>query len=277
MFIFTLRKVPILDWMLILIALCSIFVVYLSFRREVRYITVTFKVTDESYMNSYKVVPNEFADNIVKNDTIKDGLGRVAAEIEDTHKYNTDPYNKVVYVDIKLKALYDPRADQYSYYGRPLVSGVSHKFTFSKSEFNGIVVDIPSRHKTGEVIYSESVVKARIYDNSRNYSDIYGVQEYITKTLFKGKKATDNNGDVVAQIEDLTIMPAKRTIIRMDGETVIADDPLLKDVYLTIRLKTRLSNNTKYMFNFVPLEVGVILPLNFGDVNIWTTITEIVQ
>ena len=138
-----------------------------------------------------------------------------------------------------------------------------------------MVVDFPSFQNTATP--TATLVQAQIRTESREFSDTWGVPDFIANAVHEGDEVKDSKGNVLAKITSVTVVPARRTIITAAGSPIIIFDPQLKDVFLSLNLTTKIINDKIYMFDYMPVSVGSQIPLNLPTIAISPVITHIVQ
>jgi hypothetical protein len=210
-------------------------------------------------------------------DTEKDELGRVVSTIVNIESYKTQPNEQVIYLDINTKVTYNPRRNIYSTQGKNIAFGELFTYSFSKVHFRGIVVDLPGLSSALHIKSTKTIVKAQVRDNSRQFSDVYGIPGYLADAFKVGDTVVDTRGNVLAKILEITTLPAQRVVITSEGQPVVISDPELKDMYFVIELATKEINGKKYMFDYLPVLIGENIPFYTQKADIWPTITEIVK
>jgi hypothetical protein len=270
-------NLSLVDLIFIGLALTFVFGFYFLFKRQQRSIMVRFKVTDEKVLYATTKPTNEYALGFVVGDVEKDELGRVRAEIVDVESYAYDPETMVVYLDVRLKAIYNPRKNIYSLKGKNLVFGESFTFSFSKVHFDGIVVDFPGFQEGEEIKIGTKTVRGQLRYAERAFSDIYGVPDYVAQAVRAGDTVKDRNGNELAKVLKVETLPAQRTVVTDLGRVIKTTDPVLQDVYYTFELRTKTVDGKTFVFDYVPLAVDQVINLNFDTISIWPTITEIIE
>jgi len=265
------------DWIFVCFGAVLLLSFYLFFRREVIFITARFKVTDENILYAKTTPNNEFTTSFMVGDTERDELGRVVSEIIGVESYKTVPEQHVVYLDIKLKSVYNPRKKQYSVRGKNIIFGESFTFSFTKVRFKALVVDFPGFRDPQGIKFKKTIVKTQLRYDSRGFSDVYGVPNFVAAAVKKGDIVTDSKDNVLIKILDVSIQSAKRLVVSSSGQPFLVDDPYLKDVYYTIELATKEVDGKTYMFDYIPVLINTAVPINMNTVSIWPTITEIIQ
>jgi hypothetical protein len=210
-------------------------------------------------------------------DSEKDELGRTEAEITSVDSYKTNQAGQVVYLDIRLKAIYNPRTQQYSLKGKNLIFGEFFDFSFRKAHVRALVVDFPGLRDSHNVTETKTIVKTQVRDASRSFSDTYGIPDYLAQGIKTGDAVRNSKGNLMAKVLDVQVLPAKRMVVSTSGQPFMIDDPYLKDVYCTIELSTIKVGGKAYMFDYLPVVVGAIVPFNTDTISVWPTIIQIVE
>lgn len=258
-------------------ALAIVVVFYIFFKRDVIYIDARFKVTDESPLYMANNPNLEYALSFQEGDSEQTVLGSSDAQITSVQSFRKTPETEVIYLDVKLKTTYDSRKNIYYFRGRPVVFGETHTFNFSKVRFKGLVVDFPGFEESLNSKVSTTKVRAQLRHENREFSDVYGVPDYLASSVKAGDEMKDKKGAVLARVVDVKVEPAKRSVFSDSGQVTVIPDPLLKDVYYTLELKTMEIHGKKYINDYQSLFIGNVLFLNFEDVSVWPTITEIIK
>lgn len=269
------KKINLFDIAFIGIFFFAIFLIVFFLKREVTTIVVRYKVTDKNPLYAESAPSNNFALAFQKGDSEMGSLGKKVAEIINVESYNINPEKQIVYLDIKLEVVFNPRTKIYSFKGRPIVFGETHFFTFSNVRAEVMVVDFPGFLDGIVAIDEENILEMQIRYDSRNYSETYGVPDFIADKLSVGKQVKDNQGKIQAEIVEVNKSPAERTVVDQWGNVFITRDPRLFDVYLKIKIKSRKIDGKKYVFDFIPLSTGQIIPLNFEDISVYPVVTKI--
>lgn len=270
------KKMTIFDWVFIAFGLIAFISFYFFFRRDVVYTTARVKVTDEIALYAVSSPNVEFASSFHVGDTERDELGRVVSEITSIETYKIVPDKQVVYLDIKLKSVYNPRTKKHSVRGKDIIFGESFDFSFTKVRFKGIIVDFEGFNDQDSEKSKKITLKAQLRNENRNYSDVYGVPEFIAKSVKPGDEVKDSKGNTLVKIVEVNILPAKRVVLNNAGAYTI-DDPYLKDVFYTMEISAKEINGKNYMFDYLPVFIGTVVPINTENSSLFPTITEILN
>lgn len=249
----------------------------LFLRRGSTTINVVVKVTNPDVMSAYARPYNEYVFSFIEGDVELNELGQVNSSIEEVRTIYTGVDFPSMYLTLKVKALYSPLKKQYSLKGKPVVYGQGYTFTFSNVKFEGIIVNFPG-FEAGEELEEDTIkLKAQMKEDSRSYSDVYGVLPFLANAVKAGDEVRDREGNTVVKVVGVEVKPAKRTVLANDGTPRIVDDPLLKDVSYELEVKIKKSSTHKFYQDFIVVQIGETLPLIFKDVSVYPTITEIIE
>lgn len=270
-------KIKPLDWVIIAISFgVLVFFVAASLNQE-RWITIEFKVTNPAtYFPNMGGgdAPYWVADKIRTGDIQYDTLGKKNLEILSIKKWGYQ--YKETWVTASIKAKYKPKQKKYTFLYQPLEIGRSIDVTINGSNIHGIVSSIEGFSDT-RPLYT-IWVKTRIIDSSSYYSmNTRGVDSWVAQHIDKNEQIRDLYGKVIATILDLEIKPAERVVTTYDGRVLVIEDPLKKDVYLTLELQVTKPDNTYMFLEDKPILIGSSVPLLFKNLVIFPVITEILE
>lgn len=226
----TLKKMSWLDLFFIVLGFVGVAVFYLYFRRETTYITARFKVTDENPLYAYNLPNNEYASSFTVGDKETDELGREVAEVVGVDSYTLYTNRNVVYLDVRLKTTYNPRKNTYVFKGKQVIFGQSFTFSFSKVRAKALVIDFPGFDDTAEEEFV--TVNAQLRNESRDFSDTYGIEKYVADAIQPGDAVRDSQGNIIAEVLSISTEPAERWIFSETGRVARIKDPKLVDVYM---------------------------------------------
>ena len=261
-------------FILIVIGFVFFFLIFFL-RRKQELITFKLKVTDRDVLFSNVNPWNSYVQAFSEGDTERNELGKVVAEIQKVFTIEENPHKQSVYLEIKLKATYNPRSKKYSFRSRPIIYGQPFIFEFSNVKVEGIVVDFPGFLDGSSIKKYKKLIRVQVIEEERSFSDVYGIRDFKANGVNIGDEIIDSDGEVLIKVVDREIYPAKRTIFTDSGRSYVASDLQLKDVFLTLEVQVKEINGRAYVLDFVPLYLGGVLPLNFENISLWPTIIEI--
>jgi hypothetical protein len=269
------KRITPLDYIILFVTVVFLLVFLIYFRRENAFIEIRLKLTDPDVRNMSARSLDEYAMNFRVGDKEYNELGQVVNEIVRVDSYRTSSQGQVIYLNIRSKALYNPRKKQYSIQGKPVVAGQSFVFVFSPSKAQGIIVDFPGFTSTKDMPLKKLIVRSQLQDEQRAYSDTYGVHKYIAQAIKPGDVVTDSNGVVLAKVLSVEVLPANRTIVTNNNTSMTIVDQELKDAFYTLEITAFKYGGRYYLYDYIPISIGQALPLNFPLISILPIIIDI--
>jgi hypothetical protein len=267
-------KLKALDWFIVLtIAGIIIFLVATSLNQD-RWITIEFKVTNNPTYLPYngETPPYWIADKIKVGDVQTNDLGQQNLKVLSVKSWGFQ--NKETWVTASVKAKYNPKQKKYTYLYQPLEIGRSIDITINGTNVHGIVTSIQGFSDTRKTY--DVTVKTRLTDNNTPYSvNTRGVDPWIADATEKGQIMKDTSGKPIAEILDKEVRPAEKVITTSDGRAVLGEDPLKKDVYLTVKLRVTKNDDTYLFLENIPVKIGFSFPIYLERVFLNPVITQI--
>lgn len=257
-----------------LITLCLlgiIFFLYVLFRKE-SYITITIKVGSDHVNWSGGTISQWFSQLFYVGMKEKDGLGRTTAEILNIRSYDTSTNLRAVYANVKLKAIYNRASNQYIFRGKPVLIGSTIRLYLDRLLVDGLVTHFEGVKDTREK--HTLIAEAQIRDETTVYPETSGTKDYVADALKVGEKITDLQGNTVIEILQKRVEDAKRVVVTNDGRVLIQSNPMRKDVYFTLRVQTIKIGSRYYVFDDIPVLIGIGVPLNTSTISVWPEITK---
>jgi hypothetical protein len=248
-------KLKALDWFIVLtIAGIIIFLVATSLNQD-RWITIEFKVTNNPTYLPYngETPPYWIADKIKVGDVQTNDLGQQNLKVLSVKSWGFQ--NKETWVTASVKAKYNPKQKKYTYLYQPLEIGRSIDITINGTNVHGIVTSIQGFSDTRKTY--DVTVKTRLTDNNTPYS------------------VNTRGVDPIAEILDKEVRPAEKVITTSDGRAVLGEDPLKKDVYLTVKLRVTKNDDTYLFLENIPVKIGFSFPIYLERVFLNPVITQI--
>ena len=264
------RRLQLFDLIVItaLLLLGASFLIF--FFRKSQYITVKIKVTEKNILYANSNPPSWFVYLLKTGMQEKDGLGRISAEILDVYSYDIFPETKAAYLTLKLRTTYNKRTKEYKYKGRVVSVGEGVRTNFQQVLLEGLIVEVEDLAPPFEESFLE--VECQLMDLA--FWETTGVDSFIGEAISVGDKIYDSSGNVMAEVLEKKVLPAKKNTFDDRGNVYQRFDPRKKDIYLKLRLKIKKINNEYYFFDDVGVKVGKTLPLNFENINVWPVITK---
>lgn len=260
------NKIRYFDILLGLVFLSAVLIFYLFFYRKVEYVNIRVKVTDKDVLYANTDPKNWYANRFEIGDSEVNELGSAISEITKVETFNTSETTKAVYLDIKIKAVYNRRTKLYSAKGTNLIFGNSIRFNFSNAFFDGLITESPNTINQ----QGFNIEKRRITLIQRN-----GWEPEVLKKIKKGDKIIDSNGNILLEVVDNILTPALQVTQNAQGDLLLRYSPFYKDATITADVTVKSYKGEEYVFDDIPLKLGIKLPLNFSYETILPTIIDI--
>ncbi len=267
------KKFNWIDLILLLIIVIIGGVVLFSFYRKAEYVNIKVKVTDQEVLTAKNLPLNWYADKFEVGDVEKDLIGKNLTEIKSIESYNTDSLHKTVYLNLKVRAVYDSRTKLYSAKGKSLIFGMPLRFNFSKITCDTIVTDFPNSQFSDN--YHEDYATATGIIRAYDSPVAKPIEPAILISINKGDKIFDSNNQLLAEVLEINVNPAQQVVQTINGDLLLKYNPLFKDATIKVKLKTKTYKNEIYMFDNIPLKIGERIPLNFNKVSVFPSIIAI--
>jgi hypothetical protein len=276
------KKLTILDYIFAAFFVFLVLFILSFFRRSDKDITIRFRVTSpeslyETDIYGPKSPTNDYAYAFQVGDAETNELGQIINQITAVDRYPISPTRQIIYLDMKVKTSYNAHNQQYTFKGKPVVFGQSYSFVLKNVKFDAIVVDFPGFEENLHVENKKVTVKAQLLYASRQFSEVYGVLPYLAEAVKKGDQMKTSQGNILVEVKDVSITPAKRTTISNTGQPIVISDPLLKDVTYTLEINAKKIGDKLYLFEDLPIELDQGVPLHLEKVSVYPTIIEVDQ
>lgn len=269
------RSLVVFDWILIGCGLAAVIIFALLFFRKSSYITATVTIGEDSvvYGNFLNTGPkNWFANSFHKGQVEKDGLGRIRAEVLSVYTYDKTPTNKAVYLNVKLNTVYSRGSNTYTYNGLPVLVGSPIKLNLDNVHAEGLVTEVQGF--PGQVTPQVIRLETQLGDQETNFLQTAATKSYIADAVHIGDTVKDGDGNTIIKIIDKRVVPATATITTSDGRLVTTQDPVRKDVFLTLEVTVKKVNGKYYFLTDIPVLVDRQIPVNTSVVSIFPTVTK---
>lgn len=238
---------------------------FLFFYRRNEFVTIKIKVTNQDALRQESRLSNWswYANRFEVGDGESDAIGRKITEIVGIERFKVAPDKDAVYLDLRVKALYDSRNKLYSARGKTLVFGTPLRFYLSKVTFDGIVTEFPG----SDFQKNFKIGTAMISTLGRH------VEPAIVNSVKAGDSIYNSNGTLLAEIKDVEVTPAETVVTTNSGNVLLRYNPLFKDIKVSVKVRTKTIYGETFIFDDMPLKVGETLPLNFTHISIFPMIT----
>lgn len=261
-------KTSYLDISFGVILLVIIVTVFIFFHRKVTYVDIRVKVTDQDVLYAATNPKSWYANQFRVGDTEYDALGRITSKITGVSTFNMTEDTKAVYLNINIKATYDPRTKIYTAKGTHLNFGSVVRFDYPDIAFNALVTESPSiKYQDDLTIETKTVsVIAR---------GPLSIEPQALEKIKKGDTITDSDGNILAEVTNITLRPGQRVTTDINGNLHLKSDPYYKDAIITLSMRTKKYHGEEFVFDTVPLKLNFELPLNLPYETIYPRIIEV--
>jgi len=206
--------------------------------------------------------PYWLADPIEVGDIEYDPQGNVLVEVLDVHTFEIGQ-RKRLWMKVRLKVTPSGKSNQFRFRREPLQIGKVIQVNPGNINVNANVAAIEGVGKLGEEV--ERIVTLRLYE----------IMPWHAEAMKIGSKMIDNKNNVLAEIVDSQISPARVWVSDDRGIGRITTNELRSDVVLKIKIKATRHEGIDYFAKFQPLKVGFFILLPFDGINVEGAITEI--
>jgi hypothetical protein len=238
---------------------------FFFFYRKATYITIRVKVTNQEVLTAQAEPRNNYAWRFHPGDIERDVLGRVVTEIESVESYAVSTENKVVYLNLRVRATYDTRTQMYAARGKNLMFGTPMRFNLTDVTFDGYVTEVPGATPLN---VKEKVVKVKAFAGS--------IAPSLVKEIKVGDTVTNSLGKELVKITKVDVQPARQVTQDSAGNLRVAINPIYKDVNLEMDLLVKDVNNADIvMFDNYKVNIGTVVPINLRRYNLYPAINDI--
>jgi len=269
------KNLGLFDFLMIgfLILIIVFFAVFFS--RKTKYLEVTIKITENSILYAKNNPQAWFVYLFKPGMKEKNGLGQTSAEVEKVYFYDVSEAKKAAYIDLKLKTNYNRQSQNYSYKGKALLVGSPIKIELQDVLIEGLVTAVeglPDPRKEVELI-----VKSQILENNLVFPETNGIPIFLADAVKVGDKFYNSENKAVVTVLEKNEELAKKIVTNDKGEVFLRRDPLKKDVYLTLKLLAKQTNNEYFLFDDLQIKIGNGIPILTESYSVWPVITEFVK
>lgn len=213
--------------------------------------TKDLKVGSKSY-DSFHTVDAEVL-NVVKSE-------------ESNHTY--------MWIRAKLLVKKNMLTGNYSFHQSVLAVGSTINISPDNISIAGNVVGIEGVSSLWNESYVDITAKINSGEENQYRLKQYYRQEDADEIKI-GDSLTDNNGNIIAQILDKTVIPSETVTTAANGEPLLRKSPLYKDIILKVKLRVLRSGNNYFYNMYQPIRAGEMMNLQFAHVTITPKILSV--
>lgn len=273
-----LAKLTLADAAAILVVIAIITALAYLFFRKSTLVTVTIKANEDSVaFNSWDVgnkgTRSWFAQMFYPGMKEKDGLGKATAEVLSLRSYDTSPARKAVYLNVRLRTVYNRASNQNYYKGKAVLVGSTIKLYLDSLQVDGLITYVEGIKDPRQKIIL--ILETQVRDETPVYPETSGTKPYIADALSEGQEIKDDQGNTIIKILKKRVEDAQRVVTTSDGRVFIQTNPLRKDVFFTLEVSANQIANRYYIFDDVPVLIGIGIPVNTTTISMWPEVTKI--
>jgi len=271
------RRLSVFDWLVIIVLLSGLIFTFYLVSKEERWTKVVVKVTPEEWWRENKPPPQWLTQGINKGDQKRDGLGRRVAEVLDIWAFEWKGETRVLYVSLNLKAEVDKRQGKLKFNHQPLEIGNQLKLDLDKTVIQGLLTFIEG--VSSNIVYEDKVIEGRVFDPKyfQVFPETIGIMPWQAEAIKVGDQVKDIQGRVIAEVLDKKVKLADKVVVASDGRVFVRQDPIKKDVTLTVKLKSSEYGGVYYFLDDFKVKIGSGILLTLPDIDVLVETTRIIE
>lgn len=263
------RGIKLFDLIIVLIFLFILFSLFFVLFRSTKEIKITVRVNELYPNNTDPAMSTLWRSNLFyKGMSEKNTLGKTQTEVLRVFKYDNRPENPVVYLILKLKAIYNRGTGLYVYKGKNILVGNAIPLVLDGVMTQAMIVNI-------EGVAQRYPKKKLIIKTELTNVENHGVLPYFVDKIPQNELIKDSQGQTVLRILKKEVYNAKKIVNTDNGEIFLSEDPFRKDVYLTFEITVQKINDRYYFFDDNPILIGQTIPVEFKLIPLYPTIVSI--
>ncbi|PJE67793.1 hypothetical protein COU95_00395 [Candidatus Shapirobacteria bacterium CG10_big_fil_rev_8_21_14_0_10_40_9] len=271
----TLSHLTLFDWIAVSLVAVIIVVLGIYFLRRWEWVEAEVKISPPDYFWTEKNPPFWLADSLRVGDGEIDSFGRKTAEITDIKAFEVPQNKKSIYLKMRLRAVKDRNKGTYQFKSKQLAVGSPIELRFPRIFLTGVVTFVSGIPDTR--FWEDKIVEARLLTWTDVFPETLGVQPWIAEAVKVGDQMKDTQERVVAEVLAKKVAPAEKIVTTDDGRVFVTQDPLKKDVILTLKLKTFKQKGVNYFLDDFKVKVDSDIILALPQIDLYPRITKIVK
>lgn len=275
----TLKKIHFLDLIGMGIFFGILAVAAFFFLRRSDYVTLTLRISESDSYGIWSKPPLWYANTIQTGMKSEDMLGRSTLEVIDVYRYMGEEASSLTYIQLKLRAVYNKRTNEYSYNGSNLLIGSYQQFRIQGVLVTGIVHTIHTQAATEKKRFLlKGYINPSLVDTTALSAETIstGIPNFLSKKIVEGMTVKDSRGTILAEIKKVKKSQAQRKFI-YNGQLTQFPDVNLEKVDLEVEV-TAEKNGTLYFYRQdSPMLINTSIYFYFDELILPMLITEIVE
>jgi hypothetical protein len=275
-----LKQISVFDYLGISFFLIIIGISAFFFLRKAKYVTVTLRISEFDSINLWVTPPLWYIDVLQPGMVEKDGLGREVIRVESVETSLSGSENKIAFVDLSVRAVYNKRTNQYSYNGVPLLVGGFQTFNLQGVLVPGVIHRIGDKAKRdeGRYVRVRGSVAAYLIEEDRDITKSFGdgVSDFRADKYTDDLNLMSSTGRTLIDVISVTRLPASRLLISSAGVQKL-NDPSKKKIELEMDVLVSKVGDQDVFLEEQIVKVGRILYINFSEIDTPITIEEVLE
>lgn len=268
------HKISYFDLLIIItVAFVLLFLLYSRFQRKSQWIDIRVSVENVDWWYQGSPPRYWYASDLKNGDIAKSSFGKDIAEVIKVDNYDIGGPYRNIYVDLKLKVVYDKNRNQFLYEFKPLTVGSSVIINFSNQQIRGIVTKIGGNN----IDYSYKIIKIQrksyqnvTTTNSNASTAVNNVNKPITPEMANkinvGDKLFDNNNSLIAEVLDVkNDVSSYYEFSDNRAQNIKTYNPYYRDLEVTLRVKTYKEMNLEFFINQAAIKIGSKIWIPFPE------------
>lgn len=253
-----------------------LFLGYILFRKST-YVTAVIKVGEDTIR--YEPWQTEtgsrqwfsllFREGMVESD----GLNKIMAEVLSVRSYDTSPVKRSVYLTVRLNSVYNRASNQYTYKGSPLLIGSIINLNLDRLKVQGLVTFLEGVPDPRTKIKLK--VTAVALEENPTFPETSGIKPYLANAIHVGDEFRDSQNQLIFRIINKKVEDAVKLTTNSSGQIVTQRYPLKKDVTIELEVNALKIADRYFLYDDVPIQVGLGIPINLPDLFIVPEVTSI--
>ncbi len=249
------------------------------FLRRSNYVTLTLRISESDSYGIWSKPPLWYANTIQPGMKSEDMLNRSILEVIDVYRYMGEESSSLTYIQLKLRAVYNKRTNEYSYNGSNLLIGSYQQFRIQGVLVTGIIHSIHTQAAAEKKKFLlKGYINPSLVDSTALSAETIstGIPSFISKKIIEGMTVKDSHGTILAEIKKVKKSQAQRKFI-YNGQLTQVPDANLEKVDLEVEL-TAEKNGTLYFYRQdSPMLINTSIYFYFDELILPMLITEIVE
>jgi hypothetical protein len=265
-FIKLVKKITILDWLLLGTAVGSLFFLSAYFFKKETWLKVQVKVSPEQWWWEDISPPYWIADAIEEGDAQYNFIGKKEAEVVEGEMFEVGGGRKEIFLWLNLKVDYNEKKNVYRFNHQTVEIGRPLSLSLSGVGIDSIVTWV-------EGLETERIMVDKVVEVEES-----GAKVWVAEKINVGDEMRDSQGNLLAEVLDKEVELADMVVTDDRGNVLVRKNPLTRDLTLKLKINTVERFGLFYFLDGQLVKVGNDLWIKFPEVNLdGALITKIIK